>query len=90
MTDLRRSMALVFRAAGASGERADAMAAMLLEANRAGHDSHGIQMVHSFPECPANRSLDVTGEPSVTADLRGAVIRIDTNDQSDIEHDPVP
>ncbi len=73
---LRRAMARVFRATGASDETAAAVADMLLDANLAGHDSHGVQMVRYYLECVANGGLDPRGEPAVT-DAFGAVLRVD-------------
>ena len=73
---LRRAMARVFRAIGASDGTAAEVADMLLDANLAGHDSHGVQMARHYLACAARGGFDPRGEPAAT-DAFGAVLRVD-------------
>jgi LDH2 family malate/lactate/ureidoglycolate dehydrogenase len=64
---LRQVGEAVFRAAGASAENAARVTASLVDANLAGHDSHGVQHVPGYV-----RSIQ---EGQIVADARPAVLR---------------
>jgi LDH2 family malate/lactate/ureidoglycolate dehydrogenase len=64
--------AALFAAAGCDGEKPQAVAAGLVEADLLGHTTHGLQLAPTYLNELAAGSMTPTGEPDVIAD-RGAV-----------------
>jgi LDH2 family malate/lactate/ureidoglycolate dehydrogenase len=72
--DLSRWTRAVLRAAGASPESADATAAMLVDANRRGLDSHGVVMLDLYLRRLRRGTIDGAAVPEVIVDLPAAVL----------------
>lgn len=74
---LRRSAASIFAAAGAPAERAELVAALLVESNEVGHDSHGIIRVPQYlgtierGEIDPFAEIDIESETDASAVLNG-------------------
>ena len=74
---LRRLAATILAAAGSSAEEADKVAARLVDANLAGHDSHGVIRVPQYVgqvksgAILANRHAEVVGETETVTVLDG-------------------
>ncbi len=66
----------LFQAAGLSLERSEVIAALLVEADLLGHNTHGLQLASAYLEAADDGTMSTTGEPEVIAD-RGAVITWD-------------
>ncbi|MEM7120892.1 MAG: malate/lactate/ureidoglycolate dehydrogenase [Pseudomonadota bacterium] len=73
---LRRSTAAVFAAAGVEEDIAQAVANLLVDANLAGHDSHGIQMAVYYIDCIKTGGLDPKQRGRVVSDC-GSVLVVD-------------
>ncbi len=73
---LRRATAAVFSAAGVDDDIAQAVADLLVNANLAGHDSHGIQMAGYYLDCVKTGGLDPGQRGRVVSD-NGSVLAID-------------
>ncbi len=68
----------IFVSLGTTAERAQEVAAHLVEANLKGHDSHGVGMVPNYVGGALAGSLLVNADAQVTVD-KGAVLMVDGN-----------
>ena len=75
-TDLIRFAAGLFEAAGLPADRADTVAALLVEADMMGHSTHGLQLAGVYLQALADGGMTPDGDPEVIAD-RGAVVTWD-------------
>lgn len=66
----------ILAATGTAPERAEVVARSLVEANIAGHDSHGVLRLTSYVEFAESGEVDPTAEPAVVFE-RGAMARVD-------------
>lgn len=66
----------LFQAAGLSGDRAETIGRLLVEADLLGHDTHGLQLAGAYLDAAAKGTMAVVGDPDVIAD-RGAVVTWD-------------
>jgi L-lactate dehydrogenase len=73
---LRRFAAALFGAAGMEAEKASAVAAVLVEADMLGHDTHGLALVTRYLDEIASGGLALSGAPEVLSD-RGACLAWD-------------
>lgn len=64
----------LFVAAGATRPIADAVAAILVNSNLAGHDSHGVLRVPAYLQAIANGHLKPAAEPRVVAERTNTVV----------------
>jgi uncharacterized oxidoreductase len=74
--DLIALSTAILVAMGTSPERADVVALSLVEANLAGHDSHGVLRLTSYAEFAERGEVKPSAEPELVFE-RGAVARID-------------
>jgi LDH2 family malate/lactate/ureidoglycolate dehydrogenase len=74
--DLIAVSTAILVATGTSPERAEVVARSLVEANIAGHDSHGVLRLMSYVEFAEGGAVQPTAEPELVFE-RGAVARID-------------
>src|SRR5512142_602872 len=70
---LREFARTLFEKAGYEGEKAEATAEVLIEADLMGHDTHGLALAPWYLEGAAKGDVRGTGEPEVVAD-RGACV----------------
>jgi LDH2 family malate/lactate/ureidoglycolate dehydrogenase len=75
-TELTAVATAILSATGTLPERADVVARSLVEANVAGHDSHGVLRLPAYVEFVERGEVDPTAEPALVYQ-RGAVARID-------------
>lgn len=75
-TDLVGYAAALFRAAGCDGDKPDAIAVGLVEADLLGHTTHGLQLVPAYLGELQSGGMTPTGEPDIVAD-RGAAVTWD-------------
>ena len=68
----------IFRALGASADRADTVACHLVEANLKGHDSHGVGMIPNYVYGAQKGYLNVNQDAQLAQDS-GAVLLFDNN-----------
>lgn len=66
--ELERVVTAMFRAAGLDTEKAEAVAGTLVEADRMGHDTHGLALVPRYLEDMLAGGMTFTGAPTVLAD----------------------
>ncbi|SHI59837.1 L-lactate dehydrogenase [Roseomonas rosea] len=71
--ELRDLAAALLCAAGMGTEKAAAVAEVLIEADRMGHDTHGVALLPRHLDEIASGSMTLEGEPEVIAD-RGATV----------------
>lgn len=74
--DLIAFTADLFTASGLGRERADVVAALLVEADLMGHTTHGLQLAGPYLDAIRNGSMTISGDPETVAD-RGAVVTWD-------------
>lgn len=74
--ELRDLAAALLRAAGMGAEKAAAVAEVLVEADRLGHDTHGVALLPRYLDEIVSGSMTLEGEPEVIAD-RGATVAWD-------------
>ncbi len=74
--DLVSFATALFQGAGLSGERAETIGRLLVEADLLGHNTHGLQLAGAYLDAASKGLMAVTGEPEVIAD-RGAVVTWD-------------
>ena len=72
--DLKRLGVDIFERSGASKEDAELVVEMLLEANLAGHDSHGILYVTRYTERIKKGIIDLKAKPEVTCESPNTAI----------------
>lgn len=70
--------AAIFRAAGSDADEAEIVAAHLVEANLAGHDSHGVMRVYKYVDWVKAGQVLPNRHATVVSD-RGAMVLIDGN-----------
>jgi L-lactate dehydrogenase len=63
----------LFRAAGLDGDKPEVSAAVLIEADLLGHNTHGLALAPRYLQEAASGSMTVAGEPEVVSD-RGACV----------------
>jgi LDH2 family malate/lactate/ureidoglycolate dehydrogenase len=68
----------IFEAAGTPGDLAEVVSDHLINANLAGHDSHGVIRIPSYVQTIQRGQLDPAARPRTLED-RGATIRVDGN-----------
>jgi uncharacterized oxidoreductase len=71
---LERDVAALFHAAGVGEEHAAEVAASLVGANLAGHDSHGVVLAPLYLQAIADGSVDAAGEGVVSKDAPGLLV----------------
>src|SRR5207302_2196740 len=64
----------LFIAAGAPGHIADAVAAILVNANLAGHDSHGVLRIPAYLGMIERGEIDPAAEPEVVKETSGTLL----------------
>jgi uncharacterized oxidoreductase len=75
---LQDYVAAIFRAAGSEPEEAGTIAAHLVEANLAGHDSHGVIRVYKYVDWVKSGQVVPNRHATLVAD-RGAMVLVDGN-----------
>lgn len=70
---LRTLAERLFQAAGLDADKAAAVAAILLEGDLLGHNTHGLALAAPYLEEIASGSMRVAGEPRVVSDRGGAL-----------------
>lgn len=73
---LKDYVASVFRAAGSDADEAEIVADHLVEANRAGHDSHGVMRVYKYVDWVKAGQVVPNRHAGIVAD-RGAMVLVD-------------
>src|SRR5437868_11541974 len=68
----------IFEGAGTPGDLAEVVTDHLINANLAGHDSHGVIRIPSYVQTIKRGALDPTARPSVLSD-RGPTVLVDGN-----------
>jgi LDH2 family malate/lactate/ureidoglycolate dehydrogenase len=71
---LTETATAIFRAAGASAENAETVVASLVDANLAGHDSHGVLRIPYYVSEIREGRLDPAATPRVTRETGGTAI----------------
>ncbi len=71
---LRTHAAELLQAAGLAPDRAKVVAAILVEGDLLGHDTHGLAQLPGYLGALVNGSMTATGEPEVVSDRGGAVL----------------
>jgi len=75
---LKDYVAAIFRGAGSDEEEAETVAAHLVEANLAGHDSHGVMRVYKYVDWVKAGQVVPNQHATVVTD-RGAMVLVDGN-----------
>ena len=71
---LRRMCAAAFEAAGFAPPDAECIARLMVEANLAGHDSHGVRHIPAYVERVREGLIDPAGRPAVIAETAATAV----------------